>query len=134
MLGKLIPDKYFAIWIEFIGDNPTVIAKKRMYPTDDKVSHAGKSHVIDMSKPTYRLRNKFFYFVDYNNGQRRIGKAMPLMDTGLLDDILTRNIARQLSISMHKTVKQEDWIIYLVFALLGAFGSATAMFLYFGGL
>ncbi len=138
MLGKfgeiLFPDRYFAIWIENVGENPTVIARKKLFPTDSTTSYNDKSHVVDMSKPTYRIKNKFFYFIDFQHGQRRIGKPMPKMDNDLLDDIISRNLGRQLMLSMSPGLNKDDWMMYLVFAGLGAFASATVLMLYMGGM
>ena len=132
-IQNFLSDRYYAIWMENVGDNPTIIARRKIRPTDSTVSYQGKSHVLDLGKPTYRVKNKFFYFVDYTTGQRRIGKAMPKIDNELLDDIIIRKLGRQLMVGISPGMKSEDWMMYIIFAGLGAFATATAMMFYFGG-
>lgn len=133
-LQNFLSDRYYAVWMENIGENPTIIRKHRIRPTDSTVSYGGKSHVIDLNKPTYRIKNKFFFFIDYQTGQRRIGRAMPKIDNELLDDIIIRKLGRQLMQGMSPGLKSDDWLMYLVFAGLGAFGSATALLIFGGGI
>jgi hypothetical protein len=51
---------------------------------------------FDMSKPAFRRKNKWYYFVDVENGQISLGDTRTVMSPKLFDLIVKKELGKQL--------------------------------------
>jgi len=93
-LDKL--DKRKVYFVRTIAGVPTRICQKSIKAHAQNIGYRKLSFNIDIGKPSFRIKNTFYYVVDIHTGQLYFGDAKHGISPELLDSILVRNIAKNL--------------------------------------
>jgi hypothetical protein len=93
-LDKL--DKRKVYFVRIIAGVPTRITQKTIKASTVNVGYRKLLFPIDIGKPSFRIKNTFYYVVDIHSGQLYFGDAKHSISPELLDSILVRNIAKNL--------------------------------------
>ena len=114
-----ISDKYIAVFSREVSGSSVVVKKKSFQPdkVKDGISYKGRTHLLDLTRPIYRDRGKFFYLIDMEKGQKTMGQITSSVSPKLLDAILRKEIARQLVSGMNTPA---SWGLAIVIGILGA--------------
>jgi len=82
-----------------------------------------KTFTFDIGKPTYRNKNKCFYFVDVNDGQVWINdKGSPELSAKLLHATLKEEIGKQLVTRLDKHPFMGDVMMLVMGSIIGILG------------
>lgn len=104
---------------------PTVFRKHTIGKgkTKTEATINSKTFTFDIGKPTYRNRNKCFYFVDINNGQSWINaKDTPELSAKLLHATLKEEIGKQLVTKLDKHPFMGDIMMLVMGIVIGLLG------------
>lgn len=105
--------KYIAVITIRENELQEVIGFRKLDPTQESFSFRKKSFIVQIDKPTYKKKNKSYYF--YNYSDERIlgfGKSNPKpINADVIDTILAKNIVNQLTANLNQRWKVELPII-----------------------
>ena len=94
----------------------TVVKKRKIPPHNDKATYRKTAFPFDIGNPAYRVKNKFYYFVDTKVGQLSFNAIKTPMSTKLLDLILNQEIVRQI-IGTFKIRATSEMIMFMLLSL-----------------
>ena len=129
---KVIIDKnlkYFVFWLVKQGETYEVLRRKRIKPTNESVSYASHNHHIDIGNPTYRTRNKRYYFVDLDGGQLFVEGVDIKYDPQIVYEFVDRKIIQQLATNLTSS----QWKLNIFLAIFSAIFGGLIGFIMAGG-
>jgi hypothetical protein len=94
-----------------------VIARRRFDPDQaaDGVSYRGRTHTIDLRKPIYREKGKFYYLIEMESGQISVGEGKePPVSPKLMDSIMRKEVAKQLVMGLEPTGDLKSMLLVIV--------------------
>lgn len=112
--------KYYVIFVNKSADAFEFLGKKRVHPDVNIIRYKiDNSHLIDISKPTYRNGLKKYYFIDINEGQLFYISTVVKYDKALLDKMFKQGFFRVLTSSLMDKSIADSWIMRIVFLAFG---------------
>jgi hypothetical protein len=99
--------KYYAVYCLREVGVQTIIAIKRINPTKKSVSFRGNTFVLDITTPSYTKGTKVYYFFSISDKQQLTfsNDKEPLVNTELIDSILSQKIIEQLTKNLNNDFK-----------------------------
>ncbi len=118
-------DKRKAFIIRMIADLPTVIEKRKIKPTQTKITitrgKESKTYPFLVGKPSFRIGRTFIYLVDVEGGQLHYNLNDSKVSPVLIDAILRQGLAKQLVAGL-MTPSLMQYILYLIMGALMGLG------------
>ncbi len=112
--------KYYVIFVNKSADAFEFLGRKRVHPNVNIIRYKiDNSHLIDISKPTYRNGLKKYYFIDINEGQLFYVPTDVKYDKALLDKMFKQGFFRVLTSSLMDKSMADSWIMRIVFLAFG---------------
>jgi len=117
-------DKHVIIFTKRVSGSSVQVKRKNVKLDDIKegISYKGRTHLIDLARPVYRLHSKNFYVMDLDEGQQFV---MPSNEHGvstkLMDATFKKEIAKQLVAGLYAAGGM-DWKMIMLFLLAGLGG------------
>jgi len=111
--------RYLAIFLIKEQESFTIIGKKLFNPNNSSVSYKGKAYIIQTDIHTYSKGLTHFYFIDMDTKQQLTFSKQPesnIIDTELVDSILSRKIIKQLTSDLGK-IDYRMIFFYLIIGL-----------------
>jgi hypothetical protein len=109
-------DKKRLLIVRDISGIPTLVKKMKILGRTDKVRYGKKSFPFDMSAPTYRSRNTFYYVLDVDDGQMTLKNTLSPVSPNLLDIVMNRHVIKDLVSGLEST-KFSELLLYILMAL-----------------
>lgn len=118
-------EKRKIFYVKSVEGLPTVFKKHTIGQgmTRTATTINGKTFTFDIGKPTYRNRNKCFYFVDIKDGQVWINdKGNPELSAKLLHATLKEEIGKQLVTKLDRHPFMGDIMMLIMGIIMGILG------------
>jgi len=111
--------RYLAIFLIKEQNSFTIVGKKLFNPNNPEISYSGKAYIIKTDKSTYSKGLTQFYFLIKDTKQQLLfskHEKSDLIDTALVDSILSKKIIKQLTSDLGNT-DYRSIIFYLIIGL-----------------
>lgn len=117
-----IKRKYKVAIVNFQSNKPTILKIYKIKPDVNFVHYKNKQIPIDINVPTLTKNNIDYYYVDLNRGQISFKNSQnPNINYGIIDDVLSKEVIRQIVATLRITDFKVKIINYIIGAVMGLF-------------
>lgn len=113
---KIKRDVRSLFFVQKIGGFPTVIKEQKIAVDSKTVPYRENLYRLDVGKPAFRIGNVFYYIIDIDKGQMSFLDSKDQIAPELMDAILKRKVAKQLTSNLETTPIPPN-LIYLFLTL-----------------
>ncbi len=100
-------DKRKILWVTIVNGMPSVIAERKVLSSEDRVTFrrlkGADSFHLDASRPTFRKKNTFYYFVDIKKGQLFFGENENKVSSQMMNTVWNQEAIRQIISGLEST-------------------------------
>jgi hypothetical protein len=116
----VLPEKRKVMFVVRMGKIPYVISVKNIDVTSQDVRYNRKLlHPIDITHPTFKRKNTFFYMVDIKSGQLSFSDSKAIFSPELFDTLVTNHLGKQLVAGLEASPFFQNIAVVLLGILCG---------------